>query len=227
MAGLLSRASGQCIPSESVLCYAADPRSDSLRLYWKDERGIPFRNIGRLKDYLEVRGERLVFAMNGGMFGKDFSPQGLFIENGREVRELDTSRGEGNFYLKPNGVFHVSAEQRAGVTPTGRFGGEGVRFATQSGPMLLIDGRMHPAFKRESPNLNIRNGVCVAPNGKVVFALSKAKVTFYQFATYFRRAGCRDALYLDGYISKAYWPDGKWEQPDGDLGVIIGVSRRR
>jgi uncharacterized protein YigE (DUF2233 family) len=120
--------------------------------------------------------------------------------------------------------FTYQPENLAFISQTESFHNNGrIKYATQSGPMLVIDGQIHPAFKKGSANLNIRNGVGILPNNKVVFAMSKKEVTFYEFANYFKSIGCKNALYLDGLVSRTYLPAKKWTQTDGDFGVIIGV----
>ena len=205
-----------------------DVRRTPLRLYWKDERGRRFRSLEGLRQWLDARGQKLVFAMNAGMFDPDFAPQGLFIEAGKTVAPLDTAAGAGNFYLKPNGVFYLSADTTAHVCQTAAFRNDGrVRYATQSGPMLVIDGRIHPAFRPGSANVQIRNGVGILPDGRVLLAMSRRKISFYDFARYFQQAGCRQALYLDGYVSRTYEPAPGRPTDDGDFGVIIGVSDKK
>jgi uncharacterized protein YigE (DUF2233 family) len=93
--------------------------------------------------------------------------------------------------------------------------------------MLVIDGRIHPAFRPGSTNLQIRNGVGILPNGQVLLAMSRRKINFYDFAEYFRKAGCRQALYLDGYVSRTYEPAAGQTADDGDFGVIIGVTDKK
>jgi uncharacterized protein YigE (DUF2233 family) len=200
--------------------------ASAIRFYWKNEKGEILRSIANLKEHVGKTGHELRFAMNGGMYRKDNSPQGLYIENGRELSPLDTASGSGNFYLKPNGVFYISKNNEAGVSTTERFSGnDRITFATQSGPMLLIDGAIHPAFKKGSPNLNIRNGVGILPDGKVLFVMSKQEINFFDFASFFLDMGCRNALYLDGLVSRAYLPELDWVQVDGNFGVIVGVNR--
>ncbi len=225
-AALSSLGAGQSVTNENILCYAADPKTENIRLYWKDGAGKKIGNLRTLKRLTEDRGENLVFATNGGMFKQDRSPQGLFIQNQKQLAPLDTSSGEGNFYLKPNGIFFITVDGRPDVVRTERFRDDGaIAFATQSGPMLLADGKILPGFSKTSKNLNIRNGVCVAPDGNALFAMSKVKINFYEFAAFFQKSGCKDALYLDGFVSRTYLPESKWEQPDGELGVLIGVTR--
>jgi uncharacterized protein YigE (DUF2233 family) len=101
---------------------------------------------------------------------------------------------------------------------------EMIKYATQSGPMLIIDGQIHPAFKAGSTNVNIRNGVGILPDGRVIFAMSKTAVNFYDFANYFKSLDCKNALYLDGVVSRTYLPERNWIQTDGDFGVIIGIT---
>ncbi|HEY9049396.1 MAG TPA: phosphodiester glycosidase family protein [Ohtaekwangia sp.] len=200
--------------------------ASSIKLYWKDDSGQIFRSIQSLKTAIEAQGKELRFAMNGGMYMKDNSPQGLYIERGIISTPLDTLTGAGNFYLKPNGVFYITKDNNAVVCRTEDFTDNGqVNFATQSGPMLLIDGQVHPAFKKGSVNLNIRNGVGILPDNSVIFAMSKGEVNFYDFAEFFKSMGCRNALYLDGFVSRTYLPEQKWKQLDGNFGAIIGVLK--
>ena len=124
--------------------------------------------------------------MNGGMFKPDYSPVGLFIQQQTTITPLDTSTGNGNFYLKPNGVFYITKGNKAVICTTPDFADNGqIKFATQSGPMLVIDGAIHPAFKKGSTNANIRNGVGLLPGNKLLFAMSKEPISFYDFADYF------------------------------------------
>jgi uncharacterized protein YigE (DUF2233 family) len=91
--------------------------------------------------------------------------------------------------------------------------------------MLVIDGEIHPEFERGSANLNIRNGVGILPDNNIVFVMSKKEINFYDFARYFKSIGCKNALYLDGLVSRTYLPEKNWIQTDGDFGVIIGVTK--
>jgi uncharacterized protein YigE (DUF2233 family) len=196
-----------------------------IRMYWRDENARALRTLDRVRRYEESRGNRLRFAMNGGMYQKDRTPVGLFIHHGRVLSPLDTSSGWGNFYLKPNGVFLVRKDSTVAIVTTERFEyTSDIEFATQSGPMLVIDGAIHPVFEQGSSHLNIRNGVGVRDDGTVIFAISRDKVTLYDFASYFKALNCRNALYLDGFVSRCYLPEKGWTQLDGDFGVMIGVA---
>ncbi|AHJ98554.1 phosphodiester glycosidase family protein [Hymenobacter swuensis] len=196
-----------------------------LALYWRDEKGKPLRSLARLREWLASKQQRLVFAANGGMYRMGNVPVGLYIENGRLRTPLDTGSGRGNFYLRPNGVFFLTTGGRAVIQPTTAFrSGPQIRYATQSGPMLVVEGRIHPAFQAGSRNLNVRNGVGVLPDGRVLLVMSKEPVNLCDFARYFQRRGCRNALCLDGFVSRTYLPARQWEQLDGDFGVMIAVT---
>ena len=224
LGGLLVLARRQT-EGEPFISRRVNARLTPLRLYWKDGHGRRFRSLQGLRRWLDARGEKLLFAMNAGMFDPAFAPQGLYIEAGKTLAPLDTATGAGNFYLKPNGVFYLSADSSAHVCATAAFRPAGrVAYATQSGPMLVIDGRIHPAFRPGSANVQIRNGVGILPNGEVLLAMSRRKISFYDFAEYFRKAGCRQALYLDGYVSRTYEPAAGQPVDDGDFGVLIGVT---
>jgi uncharacterized protein YigE (DUF2233 family) len=224
----LSRCSAHTNYEDAFISYEADVKSQALKMYWRDENDQPFKSIGRLNAWLQLRGEQLQFAMNGGMYNADHVPVGLFVQAQKTLTPLDTTTKAGNFYLKPNGVFYTTADGRAVVCKTEAFThSPHIAFATQSGPMLLVDGQLHPAFTKGSANRNIRNGVGMLPNGHVLFAMSKKEISFYDFAEYFRRRGCRNALYLDGLVSRTYLPEKNWVQTDGDFGVIIGVVEKR
>jgi uncharacterized protein YigE (DUF2233 family) len=210
-----------------------NPDSVIISFYWKTS-GDNIKNIGKLNAVLESQNSKLIFATNGGMFDEKLSPIGLFIENGKLITSLNTkvikSEEKGalpNFYIEPNGVFYITKDEKSGICKTTAYHNvSNVKFATQSGPMLVIDGVINKIFDPNSHNLNIRNGVGILPNNELIFAISMNKVTFYDFARYFKDQGCSNALFLDGYVSKAFIPKQGIEQIDGELGVLIGITEK-
>ena len=212
---------------DNIVSYTVDLKTHDLQLYWKNDRGEVLHSIANLKSYVKRKNKTLLFAANGGMYQQDNTPLGLFIQNKKTVTPLNTRSANGNFYLKPNGVFYVN-KNRAFICTTEDFQPDPqIEYAMQSGPMLIIDGKIHPAFKEGSSNVNIRNGVGILPDRKVVFAMSKTEINFYDFAKYFQDLGCKNALYLDGFVSRTYLPEKNWIQTDGDFGVMIGVTKRK
>jgi uncharacterized protein YigE (DUF2233 family) len=166
--------------------------------------------------------------MNGGMYKTDHSALGLFIQDGKILSPINTATGDGNFYLQPNGIFYITKNSRAGVCRTQDFIDKGdIQYATQSGPMLVISGSIHPAFKQGSLNVNTRNGVGILPGNQLLFVMSKTAINLYDFASYFKNAGCSNALYLDGFVSRTYLPGKNWLQMDGDFGVMIGATTKK
>jgi prepilin-type processing-associated H-X9-DG protein len=206
-----------------------DPQNEAITLHWKDGSGRILGNIGALDRALGASGRRLVFAMNGGMYTVDHGPVGLYIEEGRILHRIDRRvEGKGNFHMQPNGVFGIMENGTAFVKPTAAMQDMlHVRYATQSGPMLIANGIINTNFTPGSKNLHIRNGVGVRADGQVVFAISREPINFHDFATWFQEQGCANALYLDGSVSKAYIPEADVASMDGDLGVLIAVTAPR
>lgn len=183
-----------------------------LQLIWLGDDHKPLGSLEALRTCLRSRKQELAFATNAGIFERGPKPCGLTICNYEQQVPLNLRRGDGNFYLLPNGVFLVDHLNRAQVLTAdeaSRLSSAGIRIATQSGPLLLRRGVIHPAFQPNSPNRRLRSGVGVRKSdGQVIFVLSdredreRGRVTFHQLARLFRHLGCEDALYLDGDISE-------------------------
>jgi len=206
-----------------------DPARDELRTYLNDASGKPYASFSSLKSALEKEGCELLFAMNGGMYDQKLQPVGLYVEEGRTVKGANTNKGPGNFHMLPNGVFWIGAG-KAGVMETNEYlrRKPPAEFATQSGPMLLIDGERHPRFLKDSDSAKLRNGVCVTPRGEAVFAISDGPVTFWEFSGLFReKIGCRNALFLDGSISSLYAPEIRRFGGFFPVGPIVAVTRKK
>ncbi len=208
----------------SFTYYQIDLESTKLVLLSKDDNGVRLRNAGELELRAKRSGKSLKFATNSGIFDSRFNSLGLHVEAGKQITSLNTGEGDGNFYLKPNGVFYVKGSQ-ASVVPTEKFdNGLTVDYATQSGPLLLDQGIINSKFNPNSVNKLIRSGVGVKLGSIVIFAISDDPVTFYEFATFFRdHLKCRSALYLDGVISKMYAADLNRLQKSGDFAAMFVV----
>lgn len=208
---------------------AFDARAASPRLFLRDVEGGIIGSFSRLSEVLAKQGERLVFAMNAGMYREDYSPVGLYVEGGKLVTRANTRPGRGNFHMKPNGVFWVDGA-RVGVTETTRFlsSNSHPAYATQSGPMLVVGGRINRRIHDSGTSKKIRNGVGVADGRIVRFAISNQPVTFHQFAILFReRLHCPDALFLDGSISALYAPSISRHDRFLPMGPIVGVVEKK
>jgi uncharacterized protein YigE (DUF2233 family) len=179
----------------------------SVGILWKDENGAPLRTFPAAAAYLTKKGAKPDTLMNGGIFEPGGIPSGLLVQDGRELNPVNRNKGEGNFFLQPNGIFLIGSAGAA-VIRTDEYPLEGVaiRQAVQSGPLLLRRGKVHPAFNANSASRLHRNGVGVARNGEVVFAMtdldSPKFPNLHEFAVLFRTLGCEDALFLDGDLSQ-------------------------
>lgn len=204
-----------------------DLAQDKLRMWHRQSGGTPFYALGAVADAVKATGEaRLIFAMNAGMYHGDRDPVGLLVIEGRPTGRLITSDGPGNFGLLPNGVF-CWGKGRGAVVESRRFKRKKpkCRYATQSGPMLVIGGRLHPRFLKGGTSKYVRNGVGVSRDGRrAFFVISKQRVNFYDFALFFRkRLKTPNALYLDGNVSRLYAPSIGWRDRGGLFGPIVGV----
>lgn len=201
-----------------------DTARQRLELFLNDEAGRPFNSFSRLEAWLGARHQRLGFAVNAGMYHADFAPVGLLVQDGKQVAPLNLDDGAGNFFMKPNGVFLVGASGPKVVESSAYpLLGKGARLATQSGPLLVRDGVIHPAFNPASASRYIRNGVGVA-GSKAIFVISNHPVTFHEMAVFFRdNLHCKDALYLDGSVSSLYSRELGRNDAAAKLGPILGV----
>lgn len=223
---LLLLAGGALAATDRYTVVTIDTAKEELQLFLHDEAGKPFHSFKRLDAWLSGQGKRLAFATNAGMYHPDFRPVGLLVIDGKEVAPLNLDAGFGNFFLKPNGVFLIGPAGPK-VIESSEYPAlaKGVRIATQSGPLMVRDGVIHPAFKPESNSRHFRNGVGVI-GSKALFVISDVPVTFHEFAVYMRDTlGCRDALYFDGSISSLYDPSLRRHDAHGVLGPIIGTTR--
>ncbi len=202
-----------------------DMGRDDVRLFLRDGDGEIYGTFSRVEAGLP-EGHRLGVAMNAGMFHDDYSPVGLYIEEGAEEMRIVTADGPGNFGLLPNGVLCIGAGW-ARVVESRSFAADApdCRFATQSGPMLVLDGALHPRFLETSESLNIRNGVGVSEDGRrMVLAISDTAVNFHHFARFFRDSlGTPDALFLDGRVSRLHAPGIGRSDIGFPVGPIIGT----
>ena len=207
-------------------CYSVDPTRQSLDLFLYGDAGAPLRSFPALERHLAKQRRRLILAMNAGMFEADGAPVGWCVVNGKTITGPNTKAGEGNFYLKPNGVFAVQdgkavvRETTAAVDTLGN-----ASLVTQSGPMLVNSGVVHAAFKEGSPNRHIRNAVGVRADGMVWLAISEEPVSFHESATLFRDGlGCPNALFLDGVISRLHAPMLGRQGGAAALGPLLVVT---
>jgi uncharacterized protein YigE (DUF2233 family) len=207
-----------------VVC-VYDRKRHELQLVLEGSGGVPLRRLPAIRSQVTATAVR--FAMNAGMFDAAGYPIGLYVEDGVERQELNTKPGEGNFHLLPNGVFWVSEDGAPRVETTSSYLRRAAvpRWATQSGPMLVIDGELHPRIAEDGDSRHVRNAVGVDSHGHAVFVISQDPVSFGRIARFFRDdLGCQNALYLDGAVSSLWRPDAARLDDVHDLGPMIDVT---
>lgn len=205
-----------------TLCEVA--AGEDLRLFHSGPDGA-YGSFRKVDEALAADGKALGFAMNAGMYHRDLAPVGLYVEDGVEVSPIVTSEGPGNFGLLPNGVFCIGDTFRVIESRTFKRDRPDCRYATQSGPMLVIDGQLHPKLAPGSDSTYVRNGVGVSEDGqRAVFVISNDAVNFHSFARLFRdELGLPDALYFDGNVSRLYAPELGRHDGGFPMGPMVGT----
>lgn len=215
----------QYLGNSYTIC-TVDTAKEELRLFLYNDEGAPYGHFNAVDRALQSHGETLSFGMNAGMYHDDRAPVGHYVENGKEVMRVISNAGPGNFGLLPNGILCLRPG-RADVFETLDYVDQSpdCTFATQSGPMLVINGALHPRFLPDSTSRFIRNGVGTTADGsKAIFAISNNAVTFHEFGTFFRdHLALPNALFFDGNISRLYAPDLNRDDFGFALGPIVGA----
>lgn len=225
---------GDCTPTtfENAAfteCVAV-PGKHQISLRLKGKEGVIFRGFPTLAQELDSK--TVAFAVNGGMYDTASRPIGYYVEGRERLRQINKADAEGNFYLKPNGIFFGEANGAWRVLTSEEFAQQVNKrplFGTQSGPMLLLGGKLHPSLAENGASLKLRNSVCVDGKGAAHFAISDEPVSFGQIARLMKRAcGDANALFLDGTVSSLWYPAGGRMDvrfPLGPLIVVTNVSK--
>lgn len=205
-----------------------DPKNPNtqLSLVWKsahnDRPFLAFKNLLTERPNTHV-------AMNAGMYNDKYAPIGYTVIDGSEVLSLNLKEGVGNFHLMPNGVFWQDKDgfyvSESNALNTLLKQGKRPILATQSGPMLVIDGKIHPKFDPNSTSYKIRNGIGICKNNQIALVISDEPVNFYQFAQLFKdNLSCQNALFLDGGTASALYSKELNRSDNKNMGVMIVLS---
>lgn len=203
--------------SAFVVC---DTGKGRLTLFAASPNEMPKRRFAELG----LNPDKVAFAMNAGMFDADGRPIGLAVTEGVEKKRINLRDGGGNFHLKPNGVFIVAGNGRAMIAPSDRLPvfRTAPRLQTQSGPMLVINGKLHPKIAHDGDSRYVRNGVGVTADGKPLFVITLDAVSLGKLARFFRdQLKTPDALYFDGSVSSLWDPANGRMDDFTELGPII------
>lgn len=195
-----------------------------------DLAGADGENYRSLSAFAGARdAETVAFAMNAGMFDDEGDPIGYYVEDSERLKTLNTQDGEGNFHLDPNGVFFGSGETWEIRTTHDFLANVSDRpeFGTQSGPMLLIDGKLHPEISTDGESRLVRNGVGIDGQGRAHFVISNAPISFGKLARFYRdELSVSDALYLDGNVSALWNPATGRLDTGAAIGPLIVVEKK-
>ncbi len=209
--------------SEFTRCTAV-PGKQTLSMKLSGNNGAPYRSLRKLENSLSKNAASVAFAMNAGMYDDDGRPIGYFVENGKRLKTLNQKEGGGNFHLLPNGVFFGTDDEWQ-IRSAKDFSNNITKrpdFASQSGPMLVIDGKFHPKISANGSSTNIRNAVGVDLQGRAHFVISEVPVSFGRLARFMRdELSCPNALYFDGAVSSLWYPAGDRQDNGYPLGPLI------
>jgi uncharacterized protein YigE (DUF2233 family) len=204
-----------------------------IKMLWRNPASTPYSSLGEA--YRQVGGDLLAIT-NAGIYSVNQAPEGLHIEGSMTLSSLNLGKGDGNFYWKPNGVFYIT-DNGAGIIESNLFASfnrrGAIREATQSGPLLVINGQVNPDLKPGSRSLHVRNGVGVKSANQVYIVVSEDEVNLHDFASVFaHQLHCENALYLDGCVSQVYLPERssyipERRQCEKELVGLLGVMKRK
>lgn len=170
-----------------------------IAILWKDGKGNIITSFQKLKQVMPD----VSYAMNGGIYMADLTPCGLLVQEGRKLRPLKILKGgNDNFSMQPQGVFAITKTGKAIIVAAIDAKPNEYNYATQSAPMLVINGQINPRLTK-SESAVVRNGVGILPDGRVLLVLSKWRVTFQEFARFFIDQKCTAAMYMDGAVSES------------------------
>ncbi len=158
-------------------------------------------------------------AVNAGFFDRDGKALGLAISNGAKLAPLAKSLSGGVLTIDPEGAKLFASETL--TLP------EGVRFAIQCRPRLVVDGA--PNVKRDDGKRSERTALCIRDEGKTidVFVVRQegsaveAGPSLYALGQFLARRGCEGALNLDGGPSTGVaWKEGEEVKREGPRGPV-------
>jgi len=196
----------QSSPSIEYGVIEANPAD--VKLHWKNAQGVPYKSLTRLKNALEANNQQIIMLMNAGIYDKNHQPAGLWVEKGKILKPLNRHKGKGNFHIQPNGVLFIQ-HNKAQILATQAYQQQKItpQWALQSGPMLIINGKINRQFRPTLESPHKRNAVCLTKNHRLYFVMTlQGEPNMYYFAQGLAQLGCYNALYLDGSISNWYIP---------------------
>ncbi len=211
-----------------IHCVAV-PARHAITTALKGSDGATFRGLAQYAASRRSNAAPVAFAMNAGMYDDAGDPIGYYVEKSERLSELNRADGAGNFHLKPNGVFYGSGETWAVKASDDFFNSVADRpeFGTQSGPMLVIDGKLHPEIAQDGESKAVRNAVGIDGQGHAHFVISNRAVSFGKLARLYRdKLEVKNALYLDGNVSALWNPAADRLDTGALIGPLIVIEKK-
>lgn len=205
--------------------FAFSPNHYDLNLHWKDGAD-QFWSLKAVRRHLEKIGRCPVFLSNGGIYGEDYAPLGLHIENGNKVRGINPAKGSGNFSWN-SGVFALRNGRPEVRRHTSWPGTKGVTVAAQSGPTLVVGGKRTSAGRSEAGRYS-RGAIVAYRDGRIGFVHTLDRIAFRDLVDLAATEGrVHGMLYLDGRIND-WWERGRPSAARGFpwFAGIFSVSRK-
>ncbi|MEM1162670.1 MAG: phosphodiester glycosidase family protein [Pseudomonadota bacterium] len=205
--------------------FTFSPRTYDLQLHWKNGED-QFWTLDAVREHLESQDRCVAFLSNAGIYGEDYAPLGLHIENGEQVRGVNPAKGSGNFSWN-SGVFALRDGRPEVRRHTAWPGNRGVNVANQSGPALVIGGKRTSAGRSDAGRYS-RGAIVSYRDGRAGFVHTSSRIEFRRMVDLAQAKGrVQGMLYLDGRIND-WWQRGMRRPARGFpwLAGIWSVSRR-
>lgn len=173
-----------------------------------------------------------VGAINLGFFDPDLHPLGLVIAGGKTRIPLNR-----RFHLLREGIFLVR-DGRPMIERRSNADLRGVQEAIQSGPLLVLGGRLAPEIASTSKSRDARSAIGIDRNRNVLLVVSSGgseAFTLEELARFLLPGprtpwGCQEALNLDGGNSTQLYlksKEGTIDVPGlSQIPVALGIFRR-
>ena len=188
----------------NVFTVSAGRQASSEFILLPNEYKTPHNDIvGVFKNlYDSLDFDNSFFMTNASIVNPNCKPLGLIMHDYKTLQSLNLDDGNGNFFLKPNGLLLFKNDEIVVCQSSDLQKHTNIRMGIQSGPMLIADGIINDNFNPNSRNKNIRSGVGIYTDktnqNHLVFAISENPVSFYEFSKLFEMEyGCKNALCLE------------------------------
>ncbi len=184
-------------------------------------------DLGMTRDLVGALGSRGTLAVNAGFFTPENENEGLLVAEGRAITPWLESLGGGVLTIENDRArLEAGEEYAATTTPV---------FAIQSKPRLIVDRQIN--IRTDDGRRADRTALCIPSGGsRLEVFIARANddsgegPTLQEFAIILARAGCEQALNLDGGPSTgAAWRDTegvRGSPPRGPLRYAIVFERR-